>query len=177
MEASDLALDIPKLTYYLKASLRLVKDSIDSEINDIDSSMYKKLTEVFANINENETPYFQYKINHDIVHMLLHPSSKCYRVKEKSLNIGSKYMFNSDDLGANITKGEIKHIEDAMKAEFKGATINLISYKNARLSVVITYPVDITTVLRNCAQILASMYPNGAVSVSDSNTIAIKFND
>lgn len=177
MEASDLALDIPKLTYYIKASLRLVKDSIDSEINDIDSSMYKELTEVFANINENETPYFQYKINHDIVHMLLHPSSKCYRVKEKSLTIGSKYMFNSDDLGANITKGEIKHIEDAMKAEFKGATINLISCENARLSVVITYPVDITTVLRNCAQILASMYPNGAVSVSDSNTIAIKFND
>lgn len=177
MEASDLALDIPKLTYYLKASLRLVKDSIDSEINDIDSTMYKELTEVFANINENETPYFQYKINHDIVHMLLHQSSKCYRVKEKLLTIGSKYMFNSDDLGADITKGEIKHIEDAMKAEFTGATIDSISCKNARLRMIIKYPVDITTVLRNSAQILASMYPNGVVSVSDSNTIAIKFND
>ena len=64
-----------------------------------------------------------------------------------------------------------------MKAEFKGATINLISCKNARLTLVITYPVDITTVLRNSAQILATMYPNGKVSVSDSNTIAIKFND
>ena len=29
-------------------------------------------------------------------------------------------MFNSDDLGADITKSEIKHIEDVMKAESKG---------------------------------------------------------
>ena len=177
MKASDLALDIPKLTYYIKASLRLVKDSIDSEINDIDSSMYKELTEVFANINENETPYFKYKINYDIVHVLLQPAIKCYNVREKSLNICSRYCFESSDLGADITKSELKHIEDAMKAEFTGATIDSISCKNAQLRMIIKYPVDITTVLRNSAQILASMYPNGVVSVSDSNTIAIKFND
>lgn len=177
MNASDLALDIPKLTYYTKTDLRLVKKSIDSEINNIDSNMYKDVTEIFANINENETPYFKYKINYDIVHVLLQPAIKCYNVKEKSLNIGSKYMFNSDDLGADITKGELKQIEDAMKAEFTGATIDSISCKNAQLRIIIKYPVDITTVLQNCAQILATMYPNGSVSVADSNSIAIKFND
>lgn len=177
MNASDLALDIPKLTYYIKAELRLIKESIDSEINDIDSRMYKELTEVFANINENETPYFKYKINYDIVHVLLQPMIKCYNVKEKSLNICSRYCLESSDLGADITKSELKQIEDAMKAEFTGATIDSISCKNAQLRMIIKYPVDITTVLRNCAQILATMYPNGTVSVTDDNSVTIKFDN
>lgn len=177
MKASYSAHDIPALTYSVKAYLMKVKDLIGSEINDIDSTMYKELIEVFANINENETPYFQYKINHDIVHVLLQPTDKCYKVNENSLTIRSKCRLNSADLGADITKSDIKHIEDMVKTEFRGATINSAQCQDAQLRMVITFPVDITTVLRNSAQILAAMYPNGAVSVSDSNTIAIKFND
>lgn len=177
MNASDLALDISKLTYYVKTDLRLVKKSIDSEINNIDSSMYKELTEIFANINENETPYFKYKINYDIVHVLLQPAIKCYNVKEKSLNICSRYCYESVDLGADLPKGELKQIEDTMKAEFTGASIDSISCKNKQLRMIIKYPVDITTVLQNCAQILASLYPNGSVSLTDDNSIAIKFDN